>query len=49
MTHRINNDEMNPKTECGLKIDAWSAPQKLRLALAHETPTCKKCRAKDSE
>ena len=43
MTHRINNDEMNPKTECGLEMGA----PRLRLALAHEKPTCKECRAKE--
>jgi len=38
MTHRINNNEMNPKTECGLELD-----DSIALATIHETPTCNDC------
>ena len=38
MTHRINNNEMDPKTECGLELDG-----SITLATIHETPTCKDC------
>jgi len=38
MTHRINNNEMDPKTECGLELDGSIA-----LATIHETPTCQNC------
>jgi hypothetical protein len=38
MKHRINNDEMNPKTECGLEMGGG-----IKLAFANEAPTCKKC------
>ena len=42
MTHRINNNEMNPKTECGLKLEGG-----IKLAFANVSPTCKKCLMKD--
>ena len=38
MTHRINNNEMDPKTECGLDLDGSIA-----LATIHEPPTCAAC------
>ena len=38
MTHRINNNEMDPRTECGLELDGSIA-----LATIHETPTCQNC------
>ena len=41
MTHRINNNEMNPKTECGLKVDSMARSH--TLALAHIKPTCQEC------
>ena len=38
MTHRINDNEVNPKTECGLEIG-----EGITLATIHEAPTCKEC------
>ena len=38
MTHRINNNEMNPKTECGLELKGG-----IKLAFANFSPTCKEC------
>ena len=38
MIHRINNNEMNPKTECGLELD-----DSITLATIYETPTCNDC------
>ena len=42
MKHRINNNEMHPKTECGLELQVA-----MKLALANEVPTCKECLAKE--
>tara|TARA_Y100001951_G_C11123757_1_gene174307 strand:- start:296 stop:436 length:141 start_codon:yes stop_codon:yes gene_type:complete len=43
MTHRIGNNEMNPKTECGLEMGIG-----IKLAFANEEPTCKECLKKES-
>ena len=40
MTHLIDNNEMNPHTECGLEINVGNG---IGLALAHEEPTCTAC------
>jgi hypothetical protein len=44
MTHRIDNNEMDPHTECGLEVSVGNG---IRLALAHEDPTCKECLIKE--
>jgi len=44
MKHRINNNEMDPKTECGLEV---SVGKGIRLALATEAPTCPECLEKE--
>ena len=44
MKHRINNNEMNPKTECGLEMGVG-----IKLAWANEKPTCKECLKKESK
>lgn len=41
MKHRIDNNEMNPKTECGLEVDGMARSH--TLALANEVPTCEEC------
>ena len=44
MIHRIDNNEMDPHTECGLEVNVGNG---IRLALAHEDPTCKECLIKE--
>ena len=44
MIHRIDNNEMDPHTECGLEVSVGNG---IRLALAHEDPTCKECLIKE--
>ena len=41
ISHRIDNDEVNPGTECGVSIYELSSSE--LLASIHETPTCKEC------
>jgi hypothetical protein len=42
-THRVNEDELNPKTECGLDVLGTSLP----LARFNESPSCDECFAKE--
>ena len=44
MIHRIDNNEMDPHTECGLEVSVGNG---IRLALAHEDPTCTECLIKE--
>ena len=44
MIHRIDNNEMDPHTECGLEVNVGNG---IKLALAHEDPTCKECLIKE--
>ena len=47
ISHRIDNNEVNPGTECGVSIYDLEANE--RLALIFETPTCDACRGRDYE
>jgi hypothetical protein len=44
MIHRIDNNEMDPHTECGIEMVVGGG---IELALAHEDPTCKECLIKE--
>ena len=44
MIHRIDNNEMDPHTECCLEVSVGNG---IRLALAHEDPTCTECLIKE--
>ena len=39
LTHRINDDEQNPATACGLEV----LPTKVALAMVGDLPTCDRC------
>ena len=52
LTHRINNNEMDPQTECGLRLFNPNSVKRfrfgpLKLAPASEAPTCKYCLEKE--
>ena len=44
MKHRINNNEINPKTECGREMG-----EGIKLAFANEVPTCTECVKNESK
>ncbi len=39
MTHRVNDNEMDPKTECGLDVDV------VEMVPFNEEPSCLECAA----
>ena len=47
ITHRIDDNEVNPKTECGLEVIAYgfNCPPGPALARIDEPPTCEECLA----
>ena len=47
VSHRIDNNEVNPGTECGVSV--YDLGTNERLALMFETPTCDACRGRDYE
>ena len=47
ISHRIDNNEVNPGTECGVSIYDLEANE--RRAPIQETPTCDACRGRDYE
>ena len=46
MTHRINNNEMDPRSECGLEIEVM-VERHDTFALMEMDPTCPECLAKE--
>ena len=47
VSHRIDNNEVNPGTECGASVHDLEANE--RIALMFETPSCDACRGHDYE
>ena len=46
ITHRIDDNEVNPKTDCGLEVIPWrTIEHPPALARYNEPPTCEECLA----